>query len=96
MKLGFNDTNNALDISFFDSGSLSIVNVIHLLSIIDIHHIAIISPSYFSVEHICKDYLIECHYIDLERKTLCVNTLRHFLTRIHKIESKRKYQNSLA
>lgn len=70
LKLGFNDTNNALDISFFDSGSLSIVNVIHLLSIIGIHHIAIISPSYFSVEHICKDYLIECHYIDLERKDL--------------------------
>ena len=49
LKLGFNDTNTALDISFFDSGSLSIVNVIHLLSIIGIHHIAIISPSYFFV-----------------------------------------------
>lgn len=70
LKLGFNDTNKALDISFFDSGSLSIVNVIHLLSIIGIHDIAIISPSYFSIEHICKDYLIDCHYIDLERNGL--------------------------
>lgn len=66
LKLGFN-INKALDISFFDSGSLSIINVIHLLSAIGIHDIAIISPSYFSIEHICKDYLIDYQYIDLER-----------------------------
>ena len=69
LKLGFN-TSKILDISFFDSGSLSIINVIHLLSIIGIHDIAIISPSYFSIEHICKDYLINCHYIELERNGL--------------------------
>lgn len=64
LKLGFN-ANNQVDISFFDSGSLSIMNVIHLLSTLGIHDIAIINPSYFSIEHICKDYLINCHYIDL-------------------------------
>ena len=67
VKLGFNE-DTLLALSFFDSGSLSIVNVIHLLSIIGIHDIAIISPSYFSIEHICKDYLINCHYIELEKQ----------------------------
>lgn len=69
LKLGFN-TDKKLAISFFDSGSLSIMNVIHLLSIMGIRDIAVISPSYFSIEHICKDYLIDCHYIYLERSEL--------------------------
>ena len=69
LKLGFKANNN-FDIAFFDSGSLSIVNVIHLLSVIGIHDMMIISPSYFSIEHICKDYFIKCHYIELERKGL--------------------------
>lgn len=66
LKLGF-DQNNTLEVSFFDSGSLSIINVIHLLSVIGIHDITIISPAYFSIEHICKDYSIKCHYVYLER-----------------------------
>ena len=66
-KFGFGE-NKSLELSFFDSGSLSIVNVIHLLSKIGIHDITIISPSYFSVEHICKDYAINCRHVELEKQ----------------------------
>lgn len=66
-KLGFKEK-IGMNISFFDTGSLSILNIIHLLSTIGIKKIISVNPSYFTLKPLCDDLAIDCNLLDIKKK----------------------------
>lgn len=76
-KLGYEKIDK-VDISFFDTGSLSILNILHLLFLMNIKDMLVITPSYFSVKPICDGYSIKCHYIELIKENAIYTLPKHF------------------